>query len=68
MRPHIKIENYDGAELSNAENILREQGYRLVRKKSENDLLPGEYIRQEYSWSLNSIGEQRRWILRWRVS
>jgi hypothetical protein len=68
MRPHIKIENYGSAELSNAESTLREQGYRLVRKNSENDLLPGEYIRQKRSWSLNSLGEQRRWVLRWRVS
>ncbi len=68
MRFHIKIENYGSAELSGAESTLREQGYRLVRKKSENDLLPGEYIRQEHSWSLDVIGEQRRWMLRWRVS
>ncbi len=68
MRPHIKIENYDSAGLSKAERALREQGYRLVRKKSENDLLPGEYIRQEYSRSSDANGEQRRWMLRWRVS
>ncbi len=67
MRFHIKIENYGSDELSSAENTLREQGYRLVRKKSENDLLPGEYIRQEYSRSLNAIGQQRGWMLRWRV-
>ncbi len=68
MRFHIKIENYGCAEFSSAESTLHGQGYRLVRKKSENDLLPGEYIRQEYSRSLDAIGEQRRWMLRWRVS
>ncbi len=68
MRSHIKIENYGSAELSSAESTLREQGYRLVRKNSENDLLPGEYIRQEHSRARNSSGERRRWTLRWRVS
>ncbi len=68
MKFHIKIENYGSAELPSAESTLQEQGYRLVGKKSENDLLPGEYIRQELSWSLEVIGEQRRWMLRWRVS
>ena len=63
MRSHIKIEDYEGAELSNAESTLREQGYRLVRKKSENDLLPGEYIRQEYSWSMNSSDKHHRGTL-----
>jgi hypothetical protein len=68
MRSHIKIEDYNRAELSNAESKLREQGYRLVRKKSEKDLLPGEYIRQEYSRAMNSSGEQSGGTLRWRVS
>jgi hypothetical protein len=68
MRSHIKIEDYDEAGLFKAESILREQGYRLVRKDSENDLLPGEYIRQEHSRSMNSSGEKRRGTLRWRVS
>jgi hypothetical protein len=68
MRFHIKIENYDRAELSNIESKLRTQGYRLARKNSESDLLPGEFIRQEHSRSMNSLGEQRRWTLRWRVS
>ena len=68
MRSHIKIKDYDGAEFSNAESKLREQGYRLVRKKSEKDLLPGEYIRQEYFRSMNSSGEQSGGTLRWRVS
>ncbi len=68
MRFHIKIENYGCAEFSSAESTLHEEGYRLVLKKNEKDLLPGEYIRQEYSWSLDVIGEQRRWIVRWRVS
>jgi hypothetical protein len=68
MRSHIKIEDYNRAGLSNAESTLRKQGYRLVRKDNENDLLPGEYIRQEYSRSMNSSGEQRSWTLRWRVT
>ena len=68
MRHHIKIENYAGAELSNFESKLRKQGYRLVYKNGENDLLPGEYIRQEYPGALNSSAEQRRGTLRWRVS
>jgi hypothetical protein len=68
MRSHIKIEDYDNAELATAESALRKQGYRLVRKNSENKLLPGEYIRQEHSRSMNSAGEQPRWTLRWRVS
>jgi hypothetical protein len=49
MRSHIKIENYGEVELFKAESDLQEQGYRLVRKQSEKDLLPGEYIRQEFS-------------------
>jgi hypothetical protein len=67
MRFHIKIENYDGAEFTKIQNNLRKQGYRLVRKNSEKDLLPGEFIRQEHSRSMNSFGEERRWTLRWRV-
>jgi hypothetical protein len=68
MRYHIKIENYAGAELSNIESKLRKQGYRLVYKNGENDLLPGEFIKQEHSRSMNSSAEQRRGTLRWRVS
>jgi hypothetical protein len=68
MRFHIIIENYADGELSTTESKLRKQGYRLVRKNSESDLLPGEFIKQEHSRSMNSFGEERRWTLRWRVS
>jgi hypothetical protein len=68
MRSHIKIEDYDEVGLLKAESNLQEQGYRLVRKQSEKDLLPGEYIRQEFSRFLHSSGEQGRWTLRWRVN
>jgi hypothetical protein len=68
MRSHTKIEDYDGAALLNAEKNLREQGYRLVRKNSEKDLLPGEYIRQKHSVSVGSHGAKQRGSLRWRVS
>ena len=68
MKSHIKIEDYEGAELALAESRLREQGYRLVRKISENDLLPGEYIRQENSRSQNSSGRRPGGTLRWRVT
>jgi hypothetical protein len=68
MRSHIKIQDYDDAELFKAEINLQEQGYRLVRKKSEKDLLPGEYIKQKFSRFLHSSGEQSRWTLRWRVN
>ena len=67
MRLHIKIQDYDGAGLSAAESNLRQEGYRLVFKNSESDLLPGEYIKQDHSWSVNSFGEQHRCTLRWRV-
>lgn len=68
MKSHIKIEDYDGAEFAAAENRLRKQGYRLVRKISENDLLPGEYIRQENFRSKNSSGVRPGGTLRWRVA
>jgi hypothetical protein len=68
MRFHIIIENYADAELSTTESKLRKQGYRLVRKNSEGDLLPSEFIKQEHSRSMNSLGEEHRWTLRWRVS
>jgi hypothetical protein len=68
MKSHVKIEDYDSAELSNAEGALRTQGYRLVRKESEREVLPREYIKQEYRRSIKYFGEQRRWTLRWRVS
>ncbi len=66
MKSRIKIEDYNRMELAEAEGALRRQGYRLVRKISESDLLPQEYIRQEFSRSMNSSGDQRKWTLRWR--
>jgi len=68
MRSHIIIEDYDEAGLFKVESNLREQGYRLVRKQSEKDLLPGEYIKQKFSRFLHSSGKQGRWTLRWRVN
>jgi hypothetical protein len=68
MKSHIKIEDYDGAELVTVESRLREQGYRLVRKRSENDLLPGEYIRQEFSTPIDPFGVPTKGTLRWRLS
>ncbi len=67
MRSHIKIEDYDRAELAAAEGALRNEGYRLVRKESEKDLLPREYIKQEFAKSMKSSGGQGQWTLRWRV-
>jgi hypothetical protein len=67
MKFHIKIEDYDGAEFAAAENRFRKQGYRRVRKISENNLLPGEYIRQENFRSKDSCGGRPGGTLRWRV-
>jgi len=68
MTSCIKIEDYDRAELAAAEGTLRREGYRLVPKDSEKELLPREYLKQEFSRSMKSSWEQRRWTLRWRVS
>lgn len=67
MRSHIKIEDYNNAELVVAENKLREEGYRLVRKKGENDLLPGEYIRQIFFASIDPAAKPSNGTLRWRI-
>jgi len=68
VKSHIKIKDFDAPELAKAESRLREQGYRLVRRKSENDLLPGQYIKQDFAMAINSSGGGRRWTLRWRSS
>lgn len=68
MKSHIKIEDYEGKELLEAEKALRRNGYRLVRKKSENDLLPGEYIRQIFPRSSDPSAGRLKGTLRWRAA
>src|SRR5512136_1636084 len=67
VKSHIKIEMFDGAELCNVEGKLRKQGYRLVHKNNENDLLPGEFIKEKFFSTIDSPEAKPKWYLSWRV-
>ncbi len=56
----INFKNCGAEELAGVEASLRKDGYRLVSKTLDEDLKPGEYIKNSYIGSEDKI----RWTLR----
>ena len=53
------------AELYTLESRLRKEGYRLVQKESEKDLIPGEYVKRSHSKLPDMFGGPVVWQVLW---
>ena len=53
------------AELASFESLLRQDGYRLVTKASESELLPGEYLKRQQSTFVYAYASPVVWEVVW---
>lgn len=60
---NIYIRQCNDLEVTKVEAQWRQEGFRLVSKMNEKDLLPMEYIKTSYSEDLNSTDDPRSWTL-----
>lgn len=52
-------------ELARLESLLQKDGYRLVEKANEGDLLPGEYLKRQRSSYIYTFASPVTWQVVW---
>ncbi len=68
MTLHNATRSSDGLsteELARLESLLLKDGYRLVEKANEEDLLPGEYLKRQRSSYVYNFASPVAWQVVW---
>ena len=68
MALHNATRSSDGLsteELARLESLLRKDGYRLVEKANEGELLPGEYLKRQRSSCVYTFASPVAWQAVW---